>query len=103
MCVRTASENIITSTATDLLPYSALPDEARRCHKFETISHPLLSVGEFCDAGLNVHFDSTAVYVTNTDRKLILQGTRDSRSRLYTVPLSKGNDNENQRVGGPVR
>ena len=89
--VRTANNGVICSKLTDTIPFPILPPEARRCHKFDNISHPLLSVGKLCDAGYHVHFDSHHVYILspNPTGDIILQGHRDPLSILYVLSFNQ--------------
>ena len=94
--ITTASSHKLHGTSKGFLPF-ALPRNARLCHRVPTISKPLLSIGQACDA------DCTAVFTTNkmtihknTDlaityqRNAILEGNRGENG-LWMVPIPKQN------------
>jgi hypothetical protein len=72
-----------THTAEMFLP--DLPTEAKTGHIVpELSSSPLLSIGQFCDAGCDVLFSAGDVFIT-LNNKIILQGTRTALSRLWII------------------
>lgn len=78
---------ILTSSKTALLNMPHLPIAARTCHIFDTITAPLLSIGKFCDHGMNAAFDDRSVTIRcNVTNKTVLSGTRDSRG-MYMISL----------------
>ncbi|KAJ9545259.1 hypothetical protein OSB04_024966 [Centaurea solstitialis] len=53
----------------------------------EGLSHNLLSIGKFCDKGLEVNFRETRCCVRTYEGQELIEGTR--RSNLYTVNFQK--------------
>src|SRR5581483_9844738 len=53
----------------------------------EGLSHNLLSIGKFCDKGLEVNFRKTRCCVRTYDGKELITGSR--KSNLYTVNFQK--------------
>ncbi|KAJ9560782.1 hypothetical protein OSB04_005942 [Centaurea solstitialis] len=53
----------------------------------EGLSHNLLSIGKFCDKGLEVNFRETRCCVRTFEGQELIEGTR--RSNLYTVNFQK--------------
>ncbi|KAJ9542292.1 LOW QUALITY PROTEIN: hypothetical protein OSB04_028798 [Centaurea solstitialis] len=53
----------------------------------EGLSHNLLSIGKFCDKGLEVNFQETRCCVRTFEGQELIEGTR--RSNLYTVNFQK--------------
>ena len=87
MHVQIAYKTHMTSTATDKFPILA-PPAARMYQNFPHLSHHLVSVGQLCDANLNVSFDAQSVYVTNNATgKIIIRDHHHLTLRLYEIPL----------------
>ena len=66
-----------------------LPPSCLDYHVFNQgdVQRPLLSVGKVCDTGCVVLFTKDGCYFFK-DRKILLQGLRDTRSGLYLLPHS---------------
>ena len=54
---------------------------------FPNLHSALLSVGQLCDSDCTVTFDKNKVLVYNKDKALIATGFRDSKTRLWKIPL----------------
>ena len=89
--VEVADQRTISSTSTDVVPFTnLLPIETRTCTKFKDLSHSLVGVGVLCDAGNRVTFDRTGVAVENeATGDTIMHGIRHPHSRLYMVPVPR--------------
>ena len=83
--VEVADQRKITSTSTDVVPFTnLLLLTTRTCTKFKDLSHSLVGVGVLCDAGNPVIFDRSGVAVKNeVTSDTIMQGIRHPHSRLY--------------------
>ena len=77
----------IRSTHTATLKWPHLPPSARTCHIFPTLKNKiLLSIGQFCDAGLNSAFTISHLYIY--DRSTIfLQGKRKPGNGMWYIYL----------------
>ena len=83
---------IITSTHTDLLYKQDLPIAARKSHLFPGLNKALMSIGIFCDHGCQATFyDKTVLILNKGSGKLMMKGTRDTRSNLYMFNLNQKN------------
>ena len=83
---------IITSTHTALLSQQDLPIQARKVHLFPGPNKDLLSIGTLCDKGCKATFDDKYVLILNKfSGKVIMKGTRDTRSNLYMINLTQQN------------
>ena len=85
--VGTANNGLMRSVAADIIKLAQLPLEARRCLKFKEITLPLLSVGQFCQHGMEVTFTKDDVTVRNQQGLIVLTGHRDPIRNLYLVRL----------------
>ncbi|GJT91867.1 retrovirus-related pol polyprotein from transposon TNT 1-94 [Tanacetum coccineum] len=56
-----------------------------RVYYVEGLSHNLFSVGQFCDAGLEVAFRKYTCYIHNKDKVDLLKGSRTTN--LYSISL----------------
>ncbi|GJW32418.1 retrovirus-related pol polyprotein from transposon TNT 1-94 [Tanacetum coccineum] len=56
-----------------------------RVYYVEGLSHNLFSVGQFCDAGLEVAFRKYTCYIRNKDKVDLLKGSRTTN--LYSISL----------------
>ena len=75
------------STHTAELDLPQLPLAARQGHIVPDLScRPLLSMGQLCDAGCNVSFDTHSVIVTFRGQT-VLTGIRKSDTRLWEIAL----------------
>lgn len=75
------------SVAADIIKLAQLSLEARRCLKFKEVTLPLLSVGQFCQYGMEVTFTKDNVTVCNQQGLIVLTSRRDPIQNLYLVPL----------------
>jgi hypothetical protein len=79
---------IQSSHTCDLLLADLTP-QARQAHIFPGLVHnSLISVGQLCDNGCNVTFTQEQVMVSK-NRKCVMYGSRDPRSRLWRVDLKQ--------------
>ena len=78
----------MTSVATDQLNLQSIPISAQKCHKFDHMQTPLLSVKTFCENDLEVLFTRDKVKVTNEGGNTVLEGALDPSTDLYIVPLN---------------
>ena len=85
--VQCANDTTMTSVATDQLNLQTIPISAQKCHKFDHIATPLLSVKTFCDSDLEVLFIRDKVKVTNEGGDTVLEGALDPTTDLYMVSL----------------
>ena len=83
-----ANDSTMVSTATDIIPLTNLPQQAKHCDKFPDITTPLVSVPKLCGANLDVLFSGEQVTVTNKQGHTLLTGQQDPTTKLYMVPLS---------------
>jgi hypothetical protein len=98
---------IQSSHICDLL-LADLPPQARQAHILPGLLHnSLISVGQLCDNGYNITFTQEQVTVSK-NRKYIMHGFQDPRSRLWRVDLKQifetkqvqcnhAHDNSNQK------
>ena len=63
-----------------------IPASAKMAHILPGLSHSLLLIGKFCDAGLTATFNKHAVTI-NKDNKTVLTGHRDKATGLWMLPL----------------
>ena len=89
--VEVADQRTITSTSTDVVPFTdLLPIETRTCNKFKDLSHSLIGVGVICDAGNRVIFERTGAAVeSEATGDTIMHGIRHPHSRLYMVSVPR--------------
>ena len=75
------------SSHTAQINIPGLPAAATEAHVVPALApHPLLSVGQLCDNGCRVAFDSTQVTV-EYNNQVVLQGTRTLHQKLWQVSL----------------
>ena len=84
MCMPNGETMLVTHTA--LLPFPQLPLADRTCDVFLALQQPLLSLGQFCDAGFTATLNSEIVLLTK-DGSTTLLGTRDHNNGIYFIPL----------------
>ena len=90
--IRMPNGEIITSTHTALLSKQDIPIQARKSQLFPGLNKALLYIGTLCGHGCQATFDDKSVLVFNKGSgKLIMKGTRDSRSNLYMINLTQRN------------
>lgn len=83
-----ANSDSMQSVSTDDLSLSRLPAAARHCHKFDEVTMPLVSVGQFCDAGLSVLFTQYEAVVRDATGTPVLRAWRDPLRKLYLMNLT---------------
>ncbi|GJZ11498.1 retrovirus-related pol polyprotein from transposon TNT 1-94 [Tanacetum coccineum] len=71
------------SNATDVPSSSSLIND--RVYYVEGLGHNLFSVGQFCDADLEVSFRKNTSFIRNLEDVDLLSGSRDTK--LYTISL----------------
>ena len=76
----------MVATHTSLLPLPQPLLADRKCDVFPALLQPLLSLGQFCDAGFTATLNSETVLLTKGGRNT-LSGTRDHNNGLYFIPL----------------
>ena len=85
--IRNPNGTIMYSTHEADLDLLDLPLAARHVHIVRALSHfSLLSMGQLCDAGCRVTFDTCAVTVHHHER-VILTGARDTATGLWHLSL----------------
>ena len=84
--MRMPNGETMVTTDTDLLPFPQLTLAARKWDVFPALQQPLLSLGQFCDAGFTATLNSETVLLTK-DGSTTLSGTRDHNNGLYFIPL----------------
>ena len=77
---------IMVATYTVLLRFPQLLLAAQKCDVLPALQQPLLSLGQFCDAGFTATLNSETVLLTK-DGSTTLSGTRDHNNGLYFIPL----------------
>ena len=76
----------MVDTHTALLPFPQLPLAARKYDFFPALQQPLLSIGQFCDAGFTATLNSEIFLLTKYG-STTLSGTREHNNGLYFIPL----------------
>ena len=85
--VRNPNGSVMTSTHQAELAIPGLPPRARTAHVLPDLkSGPLLSIGQLCDAGCDVHFDRGTVTVSH-GHTTVLTGSRTADTKLWQIPL----------------
>jgi hypothetical protein len=80
---------MIQSSHTGDLLLTVFPPQAHKAHILPGLVHnSLISVGQLCDNGYSVTFTQEQVTVSK-NRKYVMYGSRDSRSRLWRVDLKQ--------------
>jgi hypothetical protein len=83
MHIRLPDGSVIISTHTALLDLPHLSLAARRAHIFPLLANSaLLSITQFCDNGVEAHFDASHVRIMQ-GTTIVLQGDRDSNTGLW--------------------
>ena len=78
----------MVATYTALLPFPQIPLAAQKCDVFPALKQPLLSLGQFYNAGFKATFDSETVQIAK-DVIETLSGKRDHRNGFYFI-LNQG-------------
>ena len=79
----------IKSSHTATLKWDHLPIKARKCHIFPHLKNKiLLSIGQFCDAGMTATFTEEILYIYK-DNYIVLQGERSTISGMWYIDLTK--------------
>jgi hypothetical protein len=85
--VHLADDSTIKATKIGTLPLSnELSDKAKSTCVFDNLKTPLLSLGQLCDDGCEIHLDSEKLTAFKNN-KLILNGTRNEQDGLWDVPI----------------
>ena len=75
------------STSVGLLPLtSALSPPAKEAHLFSELKSPLLSLGQLCDDGCDIHLSKTTL-TASKNNAIILKGYRNFSDGLWDVPI----------------
>ena len=84
----------IHSTHVGLLPNNKLPPSARLVHMFPGLNKVLLSLGQFCDAGMKIIIteDKLLAVVDDDSQEVILQGSRSTVDGMWYINLSADGD-----------
>jgi hypothetical protein len=84
-----SDSSTIQSSHTCNLLLTDLPPQARQAHILPGLVHnSLISVGQLCDNGCIITFTRDQVTVTK-NKKCVMHGSRDPRSRLWRVNLTQ--------------
>ena len=84
VCMPNGETMLATHTA--LIPFPQLPLASRECSVFPALQQPLLSLGQFCNAGFTATLTSETVLLTK-DSTTTMAGTRDHSNGIYFIPL----------------
>ena len=84
--MRVPNVETMVATRTALLSFPQPPLADRKCDVLPELQQPLLSLGQFCDAGFTSTLDSETFQLTK-DGIATLSGTRDHTNGLYFIPL----------------
>ena len=76
----------MVATHTALIPLPQPPLAAQKCDVFPELQQPLLSLGQFCDAGFTATLTIETFLLTNDDSTK-LTGTIYHNNGLYSIPL----------------
>ena len=79
----------ITSVGTGELNLPHLPEKSRKVHVFDTLHGSLLSIGQFCDAGMTAHYDAKRMHIEDQAGHIVIKGRRDKSSRLWMIDLTE--------------
>jgi hypothetical protein len=91
LTVRLPNNATIKSSGTGTLCLPELNEAATKNHTFNNINENLMSVGQLCDTGCDVHFDKDKAIVNNKEN-IILTAPRDHKNGLWRSPLVKTNN-----------
>ena len=78
------------ATHTALLPFPQIPLASRKCDVFPVLQQPLLSLGQFCDAGFTATLNSETVLLTkdgSTTLSGVSIGAHKGNTKLSLVEL----------------
>ena len=85
--VHLADDTTIKSTSKGILPLtSTLSDSAKEAHLFSELKSPLLSLGQLCDDGCEIHLSKTEL-TASKNNNIILKGYRNPSDGLWDVPI----------------
>ena len=84
--MRIPNGETMVATHTALLISLQTPLAARKCDVFPELQQPLLSLGQFYDAGLTATLTSETLLLTK-DGSTTLSGIRDHSNGLYFIPF----------------
>jgi hypothetical protein len=80
------------STHTSTLDIPQLSRVAKAAHVFPAMeNNSLLSVGQLCDEGYSVLFNTNGVKILNEKQKIIMKGSRDHATGLWRINLLQTN------------
>jgi hypothetical protein len=72
------------------LPISNIPKQATQAHVFKDLqSASLLSVGQLCDSDCTAVFTKTDLQIFDTNKQVIIRGTRNFQDGLWDVHLQQ--------------
>jgi hypothetical protein len=91
LTVRFPNNATIKSSGTGTLCLPELNLAATKNHTFNNLNKNLMSVGQLCDAGYDVHFDKDKAIVNNKEN-IILTAPRDHKNGLWQAPLVTTNN-----------
>jgi hypothetical protein len=78
------------STHTAVLDIPELSKAATSAHIFPAMEkNSLLLVGQLCDEGYSVLFNSNEVTILDSMQKILMKGSRDSATGLWRINLSR--------------
>jgi hypothetical protein len=87
IAIRNPNSKVMCSTCTTGLHLPGLPLAARQVHIVPSLaSQSLLSIGQFCDAGCKVVFDSHTVTISHNS-EVLLTGQRTALTRLWHLDI----------------
>ena len=90
--VHLADDSTIQATARGTLPLtSILSKKAKYTCVFDELKTPLLSLGQLCDDGCEIHLDSKNLIAVKND-KVVLNGKRNLQDGLWDVPIPQNTD-----------
>ena len=97
----------IRSTHSALLKWEHFPINARKCHIFPGLKNRiLLSIGQFCDAGMTATFTATKLLIYKNN-EILLEGDRNHTTGMWYVDLKNQtpctiNEHHRQQIYGNI-
>ena len=90
--VSLANGTHVHSTHIGYLPQQHLPLQARLVHLFPNLNKVLLSLGQFCDAGMKIILTKKKLLAVMDDESndVILEGTRETSDGMWYIDLETG-------------
>ena len=77
ICVGCANKAVMVSLAEDIIYFNKRLLAAKKCHKFNKIWLPLLSMPQLCKNKLTVKFKGETVEVSDSDGNVLIKGFLD--------------------------